>query len=315
MLRFTERQANAILEMRLYKLIGLEIAALMKEHETTLANIAKYEDILNNYDSMAAVIMEDLDQIKKEFGRKRRTVIENAEEAVFEENKIEEQEVVFLMDRFGYARTVDAATYERNKEAADSENKYVLHAMNTGKLCVFTAEGKMHQIKVLDLPHGKFRDKGLPIDNVSNYDSTAEEIVYICDAEQTRYAKLLFATKQGMIKKVDGQEFQVAKRTIAATKLQADDAVVSIQVITDNQQVVLQTKDGYFLRFAADEVSEKKKGAIGVRGIKLRKEDELEHVYLFEEGTETKVMYKEKEVTLNRLKMAKRDGTGTKTRA
>lgn len=118
-----------------------------------------------------------------------------------------------------------------------------------------------------------------------------------------------------MIKKVDGQEFQVAKRTIAATKLQADDAVVSIQVITDNQQVVLQTKDGYFLRFAADEVSEKKKGAIGVRGIKLRKEDELEHVYLFEEGTETKVMYKEKEVTLNRLKMAKRDGTGTKTRA
>ena len=301
MLRFTERQANAILEMRLYKLIGLEIAALMKEHETTLANIAKYEDILNNYDSMAAVIMEDLDQIKKEFGRKRRTVIENAEEAVFEENKIEEQEVVFLMDRFGYARTVDAATYERNKEAADSENKYVLHAMNTGKLCVFTA--------------GKFRDKGLPIDNVSNYDSTAEEIVYICDAEQTRYAKLLFATKQGMIKKVDGQEFQVAKRTIAATKLQADDAVVSIQVITDNQQVVLQTKDGYFLRFAADEVSEKKKGAIGVRGIKLRKEDELEHVYLFEEGTETKVMYKEKEVTLNRLKMAKRDGTGTKTRA
>ena len=301
MLRFTERQANAILEMRLYKLIGLEIAALMKEHETTLANIAKYEDILNNYDSMAAVIMEDLDQIKKEFGRKRRTVIE--------------QEVVFLMDRFGYARTVDAATYERNKEAADSENKYVLHAMNTGKLCVFTAGGKMHQIKVLDLPHGKFRDKGLPIDNVSNYDSTAEEIVYICDAEQTRYAKLLFATKQGMIKKVDGQEFQVAKRTIAATKLQADDAVVSIQVITDNQQVVLQTKDGYFLRFAADEVSEKKKGAIGVRGIKLRKEDELEHVYLFEEGTETKVMYKEKEVTLNRLKMAKRDGTGTKTRA
>ena len=315
MLRFTERQANAILEMRLYKLIGLEIAALMKEHETTLANIAKYEDILNNYDSMAAVIMEDLDQIKKEFGRKRRTVIENAEEAVFEENKIEEQEVVFLMDRFGYARTVDAATYERNKEAADSENKYVLHAMNTGKLCVFTAGGKMHQIKVLDLPHGKFRDKGLPIDNVSNYDSTAEEIVYICDAEQTRYAKLLFATKQGMIKKVDGQEFQVAKRTIAATKLQADDAVVSIQVITDNQQVVLQTKDGYFLRFAADEVSEKKKSAIGVRGIKLRKEDELEHVYLFEEGTETKVMYKEKEVTLNRLKMAKRDGTGTKTRA
>ena len=122
MLRFTERQATAILEMRLYKLIGLEIEALQKEHEETLAKIEKYEDILNNYDSMAAVIMEDLDRIKKEFARKRRTVVENAEEAVFEEKKVEEQEVVFLMDRFGYAKTVDVSTYERNKEAADNEN-------------------------------------------------------------------------------------------------------------------------------------------------------------------------------------------------
>ncbi len=95
MLRFTERQATAILEMRLYRLIGLEIEALQKEHEKTLENIARYEDILNNYDSMASVIMEELDSYKKEFGRKRRTVVENAEEAVFEEKKIEEQQVVF----------------------------------------------------------------------------------------------------------------------------------------------------------------------------------------------------------------------------
>ncbi len=314
MLRFTERQATAILEMRLYRLIGLEIEALVKEHEETLKNIARYEDILNNYDSMAEVIIQDLDQIKKEFGRKRRTVIENGEEAVYEEHKIEEQDVIFLMDRFGYARTVDVSTYERNKEAADTESKVVLSCKNTGKICLFTNTGKMHQIKVLDLPFGKFRDKGVPVDNVSNFDSTQEEAVYLCDAEQMRYARLLFATRQGMIKKVEGTEFQVAKRTIAATKLQADDEVVSVQVITDNQNVVLQTKEGYFLRFLEEEVSEKKKGAIGVRGIRLKKKDELEHVYLFEEGKEAKVKYGEKEVTLNRLKMAKRDGNGTKTR-
>ena len=179
MLRFTERQATAILEMRLYRLIGLEIEALQKEHEQTLNNIARYEDILNNYDSMAEVIMEELDSYKKEFGRKRRTVVENAEEAVFEEKKVEEQEVVFLMDRFGYAKTVDTAVYERNKEAADSENKYIVHCMNTGKLCIFTDTGKMHQVKVLDLPYGKFREKGIPIDNVSNYTSSEEEIVMI----------------------------------------------------------------------------------------------------------------------------------------
>ena len=314
LLRFTERQATAILEMRLYRLIGLEIEALRAEHEQTLKNIARYEDILNNYDSMAQVIIEELDACKKEYGRKRRTVVENAAEAVFEEKKIEEQEVVFLMDRFGYARTVDPSVYERNKEAADSENKYIVHCMNTGRLCAFTDKGKMHQIRVLDLPCGKFRDKGTPIDNVSNYSSSEEQIIMICDAEQMRFSQLLFATAQGMVKKVDGKEFQVSKRTTAATKLQEEDALVSVQVITENQHIVLQTKNGYFLRFPAAEVPEKKKAAIGVRGIRLQKKDVLENVYLFQEGTETKVIYGKKTVTLNRLKTAKRDGTGTKTR-
>ena len=231
MLRFTERQATAILEMRLYKLIGLEIEALQKEHEETLKKIARYEDILNHYESMSSVIIEELEQFRTEFAGARRTVIMNAEEAVFEEKKIEEQEVVFLMDRFGYARTVDPSVYERNKEAADSENKYIVSCMNTGKLCLFTNTGKMHQIKLQDLPYGKFRDKGIPIDNVSNFDSTGEQIVYLCDGEQMRYAWLMFATKQGMIKKVEGAEFQVIKRTIVAAKLQDEDELISVQLI------------------------------------------------------------------------------------
>ena len=314
MLRFTERQATAILEMRLYRLIGLEIEALRAEHEQTLKNIARFEDILNNYDSMSGVIIEELDGFKKEYARKRRTVIENAEEAVYEEKKIEEQEVVFLMDRFGYAKTVDISVYERNKEAADSENKYIVHCMNTGKLCVFTDSGRMHQVKVLDVPYGRFRDKGTPIDNIINYSISDEQIIMVCDAEQMRYAYLLFATAQGMIKKVEGTEFQVTKRTIAATKLQDGDSLIAVKVVNDSQHTVLQTRNGYFLRFPAADIPVKKKAAVGVRGIRLQKKDELENVYLFEEGTETKIHYNEKEVTLNRLKQAKRDGAGTKYR-
>lgn len=314
LLRFTERQATAILEMRLYRLIGLEIEALRAEHEQTLKNIARYEDILNNYDSMAGVITEELDQFKKEYSRKRRTAIENAEEAVFEERKIEEQEVIFLMDRFGYAKTVDLSVYERNREAADSENKYVVQCLNTGRLCLFTDSGRMHQIKVPDVPHGRFRDKGTPIDNISNYSTGDEQIVMVCDSEQMRFSHLLFATSQGMIKRVEGTEFQVAKRTIAATKLQENDMLLSVKVVNENQNAVLQTKNGYFLRFPVSDIPVKKKAAVGVRGIRLQKKDELENVYLFEEGTETKVIYGEKEVTLNRLKLAKRDGTGTKYR-
>ncbi len=314
MLRFTERQAQAILEMRLYKLIGLEIEALQLEHENTLKNIARYEDILNNYDSMSNVIIEELERVKQEYARPRRTLIENAEEAVFEEKKIEEQEVVVLMDRFGYTRTVDVVTYERNKDAANAENKQVVSCLNTGKLCMFTNTGKMHHAKVLDLPHGNFRNKGIPIDNVSNYNSAEEQIIYVCDEQQMQIGKFLFTTKQGVVKIVDGSEFIVSKRTIAATKLAEGDELLSVQVVNAKQSVVLQTEAGYFLRFHSSDISEMKKTAVGVRGIKLQKNDVVEHAYLFEEGKEAKVMYKEKEITLNRLKQASRGGSGNKQR-
>ncbi len=314
MLRFTDRQATAILEMRLYKLIGLEIEALMKEHEQTVANILRYEDILDNYDSMANVIISELDAFKKAYGIKRRTQIENAEEAIFEEKKIEEQEVMLLMDRFGYAKTIDMSVYERNREAADKENKYVLSCMNTGRVCIFTSDGSMHQAKVQDIPYGKFRDKGQPIDNVSNYDSSKEEIIYLCDERQLYFGKFLFVTKQGMIKVVDGKEFQAGKRSIVASKLQEGDRIVSISILSSNQNIVFMTEREYMLRISASDVPEKKKNAIGVRGMKLQKDDAIEAVYLFEEGNEKKVTFHEKEISLNRLKLAKRDGAGTKIR-
>ncbi|MFI3171667.1 MAG: DNA topoisomerase (ATP-hydrolyzing) [Eubacteriales bacterium] len=314
LLRFSERQATAILEMRLYKLIGLEIEALQKEHELTLANIARYTDILNNYDSMVQVIIGELDEYKKNFARKRRTMIENAEEAIFEEKKIEEQDVVFLMDKFGYARTMDVSTYERNKEAATNESKYIVNCKNTGKIAIFTQDGKMHQVKVIDLPYGKFRDKGTPIDNVSNFSTVEEEIIFICDTDQFMFGTFVFATKQGMVKRVPGEEFRVERKTIVATKLQEEDVLIGMKLIHENQQIVLQTSGGYFLRFAAADIPEKKKAAVGVRGIKLQAKDELVALHLFEEGNECKIEYKEKEVSLNRLKQAKRDTMGTKYR-
>ena len=294
---FTEKQATAILEMRLYKLIGLEIEALMKEHEETLKNIEKYEDILNNYDSMTNVIIDELEGYKKAYARERRTVIENGKEAIYEENKVEEQDVILLLDRFGYAKTVDVATYERNKEAADSENKNIVPCKNTGKVCIFTNTGKMHQVKVSDIPYGKFRDKSVPIDNLGNYDSAQEEIVYLCAEEELKDAKLLFVTRQSMLKQVAGEEFLVSKRTTAATKLQEDDEVVAIIKVLEEQNIVLQTEGGYFLRFLLSEVPEKKKGAVGVRGMKLQKSDRIEQIYLFTDGVDTKGSYQEKEVS------------------
>lgn len=314
LLSFTEKQANAILEMRLYRLIGLEIEALQKEHEETVRKIERYEKILSDYDEMSAVIVEDLNHLKKEYAVKRRTLLENAKEAVYEEKKMEEQEVICLIDRFGYARTVDPSVYERNQEAADSESRYVISCMNTGKLCLFTEEGRMHQIKVPDIPHGKFRDKGLPVDNISNFDSTQEHIVTVISEADLKEEALLFVTKDGFMKRVAGSEFFVSKRTTAATKLQENDKVKAVLMMNGQDFVVLQTENGYFLKFPADEVSEKKKGAVGIRGIRLQKKDTVENAYVFAEGTETKAVYKEKEISLNRLKTGSRDTMGVKQR-
>ncbi len=311
-LHFTERQAQAILDMRLYKLIGLELEALVAEHETTLKNIADYEEILTNRAAMAKVIIKELDGYKKSYQRARRTMIANVEAAVYEEKQVEEMEVVLLMDRFGYAKTVDVATYERNKEAADSENRYVMSCKNTGKICIFTNTGQMHLLKALDIPFGKFRDKGLPIDNISNFDSAKEQLIYITDMENLCASKVIFGTKTGMLKMVNGAEFDVAKRTTMATKLTEGDEVLLVAPINGGETLVMQSSKDMFLRIAADTVPEKKKGAVGVRGIKLSDTDLLTSIYLLHEGESMSVTVKDKEVALHRLHIGNRDTKGVK---
>ncbi|MCI9004633.1 MAG: DNA topoisomerase 4 subunit A [Lachnospiraceae bacterium] len=310
---FTERQATAILEMRLYKLIGLEIEALQKEHSLTLANIARYEEILGSRAAMARAIFKELNYFQKEYGKERKTGIENAKEAVYEEKKVEEAPVVLLMDRFGYVKTVDLQTYERNREAADGENKYVISCMNTDRICVFTDKGQLHMAKVLDLPHGKFRDKGTPLDNLSNYDSSTESILYMDCMANLRGKRLLFANSSGMLKQVRGEEFDVSKRTTAATKLGEGERLLLVHMLegTEGESVVLQTEKGMFLRFPVSEVPEKKKGAVGVRGMKVDPKDSLQAAYAL--GQEERfVAIKEKEVALHRLRIAGRDGRGVK---
>lgn len=311
-LRFTERQTTAILEMRLQKLIGLELEALLKDHDETLKNIAKYEDILGSRAAMAKVIIKELESFKKEYAKPRKTVIDNLEEAVVEEKKIEEMDVVFLMDRFGYAKTVDVATYERNKEAANTENRYILTCKNTDKICIFTNKGQMHLLKVLDLPYGKFRDKGTPIDNLSNYNSSEENFVYITNLASISHSQVLFGTKSAMLKVVDGSEFDVAKRTTAATKLNEGDELIFVQALALEETLVMQSEKDFFLRIDISSIPEKKKGAVGVRGMKLGAGDALAAIYLLNAEDVVNIEVKGKEVALNRLRTAGRDTKGTK---
>jgi DNA gyrase subunit A len=325
-LDFTERQASAILEMRLYKLIGLEILALQKEYDEACKKIARYEKILGSRKEMAKVIKEDLMKIKKEYAVDRRTVIEDGKEAVFIEKKVPEQEVMFIMDRFGYAKTIDMAAYERNKEAVHNEYKYIFSCMNTDKICIFTDNGMLHQIKVKDIPFStKFRDKGTPIDNLGNYDSSGERIIYLCASERIRQKRLLFVTKLGMMKLVDTSEFDVMKKTVASTKLTDGDELIGIyetdartevlskfnydgtvgeeEVVSSDQNIILQTANGVFLKFPLTDVPQKKKNAVGVRGIKLGSDDYIEDVYILTNGDELSMDYKGKMLDFGKMKM------------
>jgi DNA gyrase subunit A len=239
-LSFTERQAQAILDLRLAKLIGLEIMALQKEYEELVNQIADYEEILNSKRAMTNAIKKDLRAIKKEYNRPRRTLIEDGKEAVFDENAFVEQEVVFVQDKFGYAKLLEPAAFDRNIESVTANNKYYFNCMNTDTICIFTDNGNVHQIKVQNIPTKKVREKGVPIDNLGNYSSQGENIIALMSFDMIKDKKLLFTTKNGMIKLVDGSEFETNRKTVAATKLGKDDELVSVVITRVSEKEVVE---------------------------------------------------------------------------
>lgn len=318
---FTEKQASAILEMRLYRLIGLEIMALQEEYAEILKKIDKYQDILEHPASMKRVMKKDLEKIKKNYGFDRKTELTNAKVAVVKALPIEEKEVVFVMDRFGYSKILDKNTYERNEETVLKEYRHIVHCMNTDKICVFTDTGVMHQIKVQDIPSGRLRDKGTPLDNIGNYDSRNEQILLIVPDRTLKESSLLFVTASSMIKLVDGAEFIVQKKTVASTKLAEGDILAAVRLVAAkegsiNAQIIMQSEEGYFLRFPLEEVTRKKKGAIGIRGMKLQEDDHIKHVYLtgVENEDNPSIIYKEKELVFSKIRLMGRDGKGVKVR-
>jgi len=309
---FTERQAQAILDMRLQKLIGLELNELKEQHEQTLVNIKHFEKILSDPQEMKDVLKSEIEDFKKKYATERKTSIENAKEAVVAPIEIAEQSLVMLMDRFGYVHTVDKAVYEKNKETLTAENISTINCVNISELHIFTNKGMMFRFKVSDIPYGRLRDKGVPIETVCGFDGTKEKAVLICDAKEFASKKLLFVTKTGLVKAVDSQEFSVTKKSIAATKLEKDELVAVVPMEDTASSVVLETTKGVFLRFPASDVPIKKKSALGAHGIKLGNKDTVKSAYVISDGADAKIIYKSRELCINRLKMSKRNETGVK---
>ena len=313
LLSFTANQATAILEMRLSKLIGLELLALQEENAKTIANIARFEQILEEKESMDAVLLEDLDGIIRNFGRERRTVIDDVAPIAYVEKPIEEETVYVLLDRFGYIRTIDAATYERNS-ASLQDLLYIIPVLNTGKIAVFSDLGRVHTVKVTDIPMTKLRDKGQPLDNLCYFDGSKERIASILTEEILARERTAFVSAKGMMKLVEAGELLSNKKMMAATKLGDEDRLLAVIPIDRIDWLVLQSNQGYFLKLSPEDVPQMKKTAIGVRGMRFGRGDGLQRVYGVTNGSEQTAEFAEKTVNLNRLKQGSRDTKGVKTR-
>lgn len=314
-LEFTQRQAQAILEMKLYKLIGLEVEALLKENRQTLKNIKNYTKLLQSQKSMDEVLIADLLEIKEKFGRQRRTSLEDAEEAVVVELPKVAQKIVFVMDRFGYAKTMDFGLFEKNRETVESEYKYVVPMMSDDKVCIFTDLGLLHQVKAENILSGKLRDKGIPLDNLCKLDTSKEEIRFIASFAQVsdEEKRLLFVTELGLIKQIDGKELSTNNRQVVATKLGEGDKVLSVRLVSVDsgyEEVILVSDGGYIVKFPLIAVNLYKKTSKGEKAMRLLEGEKLVAMYLLSDGDIVKVHGKP--VNLLKLKLSNRNDRGTK---
>lgn len=273
---FTERQADAILAMQLQKLIGLEILKLHEEQEALLKEIKRYQKILGKRSELYKVIEQQLLIFRERFAQERRTVITEltAKEYVVEE-KIEDLYV--LIDRFGYTKAVDTGAYQKTAEETLKEFVHKVKIRSNDRLCIFTAEGNMYQLKVSAIPRCRVKEKGTLLQVLTKIGQ--ENALFLTAFEAMFDAQLLFVTKKGFIKQVSGIEFDTNRAVVAATKLDEGDCLVGVialsakEVLSGHQKVILLTDKKLSLGFPLEEVPEQKKTSKGVKAITLEGKD------------------------------------------
>ena len=314
-LNFTERQADAILAMPLSRLIGLEILKLHEESETLLKSIEDYEKILHNKKELHKVIKKRLKEYKKQFSRPRRTrLMTMTNQDYIEEFK--EEDLVILIDKFGYTKCIDSNSYSRMSEENQKEFQHIISMKNTDKLCLFTMQGNMYQIKASAIPRCRARDKGVLLQSLCKLGQ--EEIILYTNFETLFESQLLFVTEHGYIKKVSGAEFESVRSVIASTKLEKEDKLAGLvmlsakETLENNHKIILITKKKLTLGFSLEEVPEMKKNGRGVKAIQLNDGDIINFAICVP-LTQESFLFHEKKYPVKKIKMRKHGAKGEKT--
>ena len=316
-LDFTEAQAEAILAMPLSRLIGLEIMKLHEEEQKLRDTIADCNRVLGSEKELHKAIKERLRAYKKQFAVPRRTRILDVEAASYKEEFVEENLVV-LVDKFGYTKTVDEAAFAKASPEALAEYVHVVKLKNTDKFCAFTAQGNLYQIKAGALPRCKIKDKGTLIHTLTK--TKTEEFIFYTSFEELFDSMLLFSTKHGYVKRVSGAEFETGRTVVNTTKLEEKDVIVSIcllgatEALSADSRVIMLTQKKLVLAYPLSDVPELKKVSRGVKGITLDQGDSVLDVAVAGPATESVVLHS-KTYPVKKIRLKRRTGKAGKLNA
>jgi len=286
--KLSERQSQAILDMRLRRLTGLERDKIQSEYDDLVALIADLTDILAKPERVAAIIKEELEEVKRKFGDARRTELMVGEVLSLEdEDLIEETDVLITLSNKGYIKRLDQAEFTAQKRGGRGvqgtgvkDDDFVRELVSTSThdhLLFFTNKGRVYRLKGYEIPEYGRTAKGLPIVNLLKLDD-GESIQTIINVEQDRSdeAYLFFTTRQGLVKRTNVAEFSnIRQNGLKALNLRDEDELINVFLTDGNTDVIIGTKYGYSVRFNESVVRNMGRSATGVRGVNLREGDKV----------------------------------------
>ena len=286
--KLSERQSQAILDMRLRRLTGLERDKIQSEYDDLVALIADLADILTKPERVATIIKEELEEVKRKFGDVRRTELMIGEVLSLEdEDLIEETDVLITLSNKGYIKRLDQAEFTAQKRGGRGvqgtgvkDDDFVRELVSTSThdhLLFFTNKGRVYRLKGYEIPEYGRTAKGLPIVNLLKLDE-GESIQTIINVEQDRSdeAYLFFTTRQGLVKRTNVAEFSnIRQNGLKALNLREEDELINVFLTDGNTDVIIGTKYGYSVRFNEAVVRNMGRSATGVRGVNLREGDKV----------------------------------------
>ena len=285
----TERQSQAILDMRLRRLTGLERDKIQNEYNDLLALIADLADILAKPERVIAIIKEELDESKRKFADARRTELMVGEVVSLEdEDLIEEEDVVITLSNKGYIKRLAQDEFRSQKRGGRgvqgtgvNDDDFVRDIVSTSThdhLYFMTNKGRVYRLKGYEIPEYGRTAKGLPIVNLLKLDEgeTIQTVINAKSDEASENNHLVFVTRQGLVKRTKEAEFKnIRQNGLIALKLREGDELINVFLTTGNEEIVIGTKFGYSVRFKEDTIRSMSRMAAGVKGVTLRDGDQV----------------------------------------